>query len=74
MAAKACSFYDMLKDPLQSRNLANDPAFAQVRDAHQELCAEHWPKDKWPKMENADKGKKKDGATVEPAKTDNPKK
>jgi len=53
---KGVQLYDMEKDPQQTKNLAHDPAYAEIRAMHHELCEERWPKDQWPVME-----KKKDG-------------
>lgn len=40
--------YDMDADPLQSKNLANDPAYAEPRGEMQAMIEEQWPRDKWP--------------------------
>ncbi len=49
--------YDMLNDPFQTKNLANDPKYAEPRAEMHGMIEEHWPKDGWPKQGDK-KGKK----------------
>lgn len=42
--AEGAQLYDMEKDPFQTKNLANDPAYAQPRAEMSAMIQEHWPK------------------------------
>jgi len=55
--AQGVQLYDMAKDPGQAHNLANDPAFAAVREKHHALCEARWPKDKWPELPEGGRAK-----------------
>lgn len=62
--AEGAQLYDMEKDPFQTKNLANDPAYAQPRAEMSGMIEEHWPKDQQPVMPKGEgkgkgKGKKK---------------
>lgn len=41
---KGAQLYDMEKDPFQTKNLADDPAYAQPRAEMSAMIEEHWPK------------------------------
>src|SRR5690606_32340630 len=53
---QGAQLYDMEKDPFQTKNLANDPAYAQPRAELHAMIEEHWPKGSEP---SAPKGKGK---------------
>ena len=55
--------YDMEKDPFQTKNLANDPAYAQPRAELHAMIQEHWPRGSQPvPSESRKKKRKKDAA------------
>lgn len=54
---QGAQMYDMEKDPFQTKNLANDPAYAQPRAEMSAMIQEHWPKGSQPTGKET-KGKK----------------
>ena len=58
---QGAQLYDMEKDPFQTMNLANDPAYAQPRAELSAKIQEHWPKPSQPTapQETSKKKKKK---------------
>jgi uncharacterized sulfatase len=59
---QGAQLYDMEKDPFQSKNLANDPAYAQPRAEMHAMIEEHWPKGSQPTgKQSGGKKKKKSG-------------
>jgi iduronate 2-sulfatase len=60
--ADGAQLYDMEKDPFQTKNLANDPAYAQPRAELSAMIQERWPKSEnavAPTGTGRKKGKKK---------------
>ncbi|MFZ4765745.1 MAG: sulfatase/phosphatase domain-containing protein, partial [Roseimicrobium sp.] len=60
---QGAQLYDMVKDPFQTKNLANDPAFAAQRAELHARIEQQWPKDSsQPPVTDAPKGKRKKSA------------
>jgi uncharacterized sulfatase len=57
---QGAQLYDMTKDPFQSKNLANDPSYAQPRAEMHAMIEEHWPKGSQPTGKQG-KGRKNKG-------------
>ena len=60
--AEGAQLYDMVEDPFQTKNLANDPAYAQPRAEMHAMIEERWPKDGWEGIPLGNAGTKKPGS------------